>query len=609
MGPSEIVKRIGQHGQGLYSKAKYADASRWPYHRFAVAPLSLRPMPSAPLDADFERFRVLGRYVDLTNEVDWHESDVPGVRWPDRHYAELSYRPGNPCGDVRINWELNRLQFLPLTAAADPLLALRLLESWVCSNPYQHGSGYLTSMEVALRWFEIYWAVCLLRDRVPGPLLHELSGLAAASGKFIEDRLSTHSSTGNHLILEAVGLQWVGVSLSSSREGRRWVALAREILWREIPRQINADGSSVEQSFWYLGFVVDALLHYLLLENRAAVPENVRARVLKAIDFLDGLMQDDGTFPDFGDRDDGVVFRDGSEYGQTHLPGLIAAGRVLLGKSPGRTANRLGGRRLSFWGLASRENGEKVDPEPQGPRMVTYSQCGMTLLEWGKLRILFRHAPLGLLPMSGHGHADALSVLLWWGRIPILIDVGSGQYNGSQVVRNYFRSTIAHNTVELAGQNQARILGPFLWGAPYRVVLEGASCEKRPWAAAHHDGYRAVSGLIHRRQVELLSPRELRIRDSYRGGGRAASRTAFHFPRGTKLGVQGDQVSVETGSIRLVIRLEGGMATEVHQGSTEPFLGWRSPLYAHWESIPTLVVRGEAKESREHDSLITVLNE
>ena len=155
------------------------------------------------------------------------------------------------------------------------------------------------------------------------------------------------------------------------------------------------------------------------------------------------------------------------------------------------------------------------------------------------------------------------------------------------------------------------MLGPFLWEEPYKAVLEGAGCEKRPWAAASHDGYRAVSGLTHRRHVELLSPRELRIRDSYRGGEKGASRTAFHFPRGARIrvGVQGHQVSVDTGSVRLAIRLDRAMATEVHQGSTEPFLGWRSTVYGHWEEIPTLVVRGEARESSEHESLITVVND
>ena len=81
------------------------------------------------------------------------------------------------------------------------------------------------------------------------------------------------------------------------------------------------------------------------------------------------------------------------------------------------------------------------------PQLNTYADGGMTLMKWGNGRLLFRHAQLGLGNTCGHGHADALSVLFSWNNIPVLIDLGSGQYNGNQDIRNFFRSTIAHNTI------------------------------------------------------------------------------------------------------------------------------------------------------------------
>lgn len=610
MGPAEVVKRIGEQARIRYARVKYGDASRWPYRRFSVGPLELRPMPSAPTDADLRRFCVYGQSVNLAGEMDWHGSDRAGVRWPCRHYADLSYRPGNPWGDVRINWELNRLQFLPHAAEADPGLALRLLDSWVRCNPYQHGPGYLASMEVALRWLEIYWATCLLGNRVPAPLLRELSGLAAASGRFIEGKLSTHSSTGNHLILEAVGLYWVGTSLASSREGRRWLGMAREILWREVPRQVNADGSSVEQSFWYLGFVLDALLHYLLLEDPGVVPAEVTARLRKAVDFVDALTLGDGGFPDFGDRDDGVVFRESSEYDQSPFPGLIAVGRDFVGGAVSDKAALLGRARRRFWGFGREGMQATVDEVSTGPAALTaYPQGGMTLLVRGKLRALFRHSPLGLAPMYGHGHADALSVMLWWGNTPLLADVGSGQYNGSQAVRDYFRSTSAHNTVELGGRSQARMLGPFLWEASYRAELDGAEGGERPWALAWHDGYRATLSLVHHRRVEISSPRELRIVDRYTGTGRAGSRTAFHFPPGTKLELGDDGVHGTTSGVGFILRLPPRLAKEVYEGVTTPFLGWCSTVYGEWKKAPVLIVKGEAAHDEVHEFAMEVTSQ
>lgn len=72
-------------------------------------------------------------------------------------------------------------------------------------------------------------------------------------------------------------------------------------------------------------------------------------------------------------------------------------------------------------------------------------------MKWSKGRLLFRHAQLGLEPTYGHGHADALSILFYWDNTPVLIDLGSGQYNGNQAIRNFFRSTTAHNTIEIGG--------------------------------------------------------------------------------------------------------------------------------------------------------------
>ena len=119
-------------------------------------------------------------------------------------------------------------------------------------------------------------------------------GLAIASGKFIEKHLSTHSSAGNHLIVEAVGLFWLGRALENRNIGKAWIAKARKILHAQICRQINPDGTNKEQTFWYLGFVIDAVFHYFLLEKQERVPDKVRQRVQKSLELihiatLDGL--------------------------------------------------------------------------------------------------------------------------------------------------------------------------------------------------------------------------------------------------------------------------------------------------------------------------------
>ncbi len=71
--------------------------------------------------------------------------------------------------------------------------------------------------------------------------------------------------------------------------------------------------------------------------------------------------------------------------------------------------------------------------------------------------------PHGYLSIAAHAHADALSVEVRYGGVDILADPGTYCYHGEPEWRSYFRSTIAHNTVELDGQNQSGDGGPFLW--------------------------------------------------------------------------------------------------------------------------------------------------
>src|SRR5205823_10492447 len=69
--------------------------------------------------------------------------------------------------------------------------------------------------------------------------------------------------------------------------------------------------------------------------------------------------------------------------------------------------------------------------------------------------------PHGFLSIAAHAHADALSVEVRYGGVDILADPGTYCYHGEPEWRSYFRSTIAHNTVELDRQSQSSAGGPF----------------------------------------------------------------------------------------------------------------------------------------------------
>ena len=351
MNLAEVYKRLSEHLDIYYSRIKYHNPGKWPYSRFAPdgVDLMLHPLPGIPMDNNWRHYWIYNIEFDLTKPRNWYFSDNNGSFWPFCHYSKINYRPGNPYGDIRINWELNRLQFLPAMAITDEDLAKGILADWLIKNPYLCGPGYLSAMEVALRWLSIYWAICLFKQPLKKSFQKSLTGLAIASGKYIEGRLSTYSSAGNHLIIESIGLFWIGKALQNDRIGQVWIEKARNILWKQIIRQLNPDGTNQEQTFWYLGFVLDAIFHYFLLEERINIPSEVWARCEKVLDFINDMTLPDGSFPDYGDRDDGYVFRLHSNFDESPFPGLLNLGSFFFKRPEWHRDSQQANDRLAFW--------------------------------------------------------------------------------------------------------------------------------------------------------------------------------------------------------------------------------------------------------------------
>ena len=152
----------------------------------------------------------------------------------------------------------------------------------------------------------------------------------------------------------------------------------------------------------------------------------------------------------------------------------------------------------------------------------------------------------------------------------------------SRAWRSYFRSTIAHNTVELGGRSQSGEGGPFLWlrhaNAREIEVLDDGDIAR--WTA-EHDGYASLDPpALHRRSVRLdRASRSIDIVDEIDGGSHDI-RLAFHL--GPDVQAELDEpcavlywpTAATPGAARL--ELPPGLRWSLHRGETDPILGWYS---------------------------------
>lgn len=240
MGPAEIACRAGEALtlQGLRLRAATGRPFGAPEAGLSRrAAFCLARAPQLPeLDWDFDpadpaiaellqgRLMALGRAWHWSGEPQaWHRAPDTGATWPQRFFGAIAYRGGNPYGDVRVAWEPARLQWLVDVAlvarAADAersRLAVGLLEdallSWVASNPPLIGIHYISSMECALRLIAVCHAVDIAREHLQRreEVFDAVTRLVSSHATLIGQRLSLHSSAGNHTVAECAGLIYAG---------------------------------------------------------------------------------------------------------------------------------------------------------------------------------------------------------------------------------------------------------------------------------------------------------------------------------------------------------------------------------------------------------------
>ena len=512
----------------------------------------------------------------------WHRAPDTGRPWPLAFFGRISYRAGNPYGDVRVAWEPARLQQLvalallaerdPGPAGADAVAALESqLASWVAANPPYLGIHYISAMECALRLI----AACHALDRVRGRLTRPdetwpaLLEIVGSHAPLIERRLSLYSSRGNHTIAECAGLLYAGILFPEQARAARWRARGLALLRQEAARQVLSDGGGIERAFQYHRFVIDllGLVERLLAHRNDAVPDEITAALARGRRFLAAVSLPNGELPAVGDGD-----------------GAYALSRFL---------------RLN--GVA-----EAVE-EP----VVHFLETGYSVLraEDGEATLaLFDHGAHGMPPAYGHAHADALSLILYRNGEPMLIDPGTFTYTGDATWRQYFRSTAAHNTVVVNGRDQARQESPFQWSEPLPCRLVNADTTPQGmvrmlgYVGGHGPGqYRHLRGVAYQPDEwifvwDLIDGTEMLELEQHWHCGVPARQT--QLPRFLEIaGKKG----------RVLLRMRGGEGLpDIVSGWEGPPLGWRSPIYGRKE--PCAVIRrvSRTRGPATFDTIITL---
>ena len=549
---------------------------------------------------------------------DWFRDPVTGRRSAPEAYAfSLNQRDESAVGNIKQVWEVNRLQHLTLLAAAWYLTgvdayAVRVaeqLQSWWRENPFLSGINWTSGIELGVRLINLTWIRRLL-DGWPGVAdLFEGNDLAVRQIYWHQQYLATFvsrgSSANNHVIAEAAGQLVASCAFPWFDDSERWRRDSLLLLDRELTRNTFPSGINRELASDYHGFVAELGFFAAIEASAAGTPLSDPAwELLCAMtDGMAALVDEQGRPPRQGDSDDGrVVIIDAPEHNR--WPALLALGGALFG-------------RLDWWpqivpdaasalvGALLRRDGSVREVAGRPDRRPSrFADAGLTILRTdgaGSPEIWCRcdGGPHGFLSIAAHAHADALSVEVRYGGVDVLADPGTYCYHGEPEWRSYFRSTIAHSTVEIGGRNQSAECGPFMWSRQARTVEIDVPDAALNWTA-EHDGYGALRPRAwHRRSVRLdPDARAIDIADVIDGGGHEV-RMAFHFGPLIRVSIDGARAelswpdAVVPGTARL--ELPGGLDWRAHRGAADPILGWYSDGIGRKTPAVALVGTGQCR--------------
>lgn len=429
-----------------------------------------------------QRFNFLNQCVSFDEQPEWHNTELTRLWRFHLHYFDF-------VNDLII-WY----------ASGKPNAAFqtfrRLASSWIDHNQRLEGDGW-HPFTISVRLVNWINAMSVFERQLVDDqsfyqnLLSSLFGQAQFLSKDIE-----FDVRGNHILKNIKALLFVGLSFNG-RGPQQWYRRALRLLELELIEQVLADGGHFERSPGYhLAVLKDCLEIAILVERvEGFSPRWLDDALLRMTEYLVAILPLNGQVP---------LLKD-TTWDNDVLPiDLLNAAALYFREPTFKLSDDFGLYPFLLFGLSGWET-FKEWPENRTPRgCVALRDTGYYVMrddENDDFLILDFGKPCpDYLP--AHAHADMFSYELTVGGQRVIVDSGVYEYTAGYW-RDYFRSTRAHNTVEIEGADQSELWDSFRVARRARPG-QGIWEETEGYALVQrtHNGYRRLSvPVIHRRTL------------------------------------------------------------------------------------------------------------
>lgn len=402
-----------------------------------------------------------------------------------------------------------------------------LILNWIRYNQNLSGVGwdpYCISLRL-VNW--VKWISYNRKKSIDRIILFSIRDQA----RCLRDNVEYHLGA-NHLIANAKGLIFAGALFHDS-DAEQWLFKGIDLLNKELAEQFLSDGAHYELSPMYHSIILWDLLDLI------ALAQSTKLKVLLAhskkwtkkfecgLGWLKNMLHPDGDIPFFNDATFGIAPR----YSD------LTAYAVSMGLKT--------------------EHGCVVKDKLQA---TIIRPSGFGLIDWPDgSKVIANFAHIGPAYQPGHSHADTLSFELSVLGERIIVNSGISEYAVGPT-RLKQRSTAAHNTVEINGQNSSDVWSSFRVGRRATPFLQYEhNTSDVSFLRCAHDGYSKPFRTLHHVRLFEARSHSLSVTDEVLGSFELAKACFYLVPNTKIISLKRHGLILKTpGGRRIMVSTSGG---------------------------------------------------
>lgn len=369
------------------------------------------------------------KIIDGYKLIDWQKDYNSSYNWEFKWFKDIKF--GNNSGnDIKVPWEIGRLQHLPMlaiefekTKSEQLLFEIRnQIFDFMASNPPNFGVQWMTSMDIGIRLVNIIFTLFTINRKKQLFGRNELelidSYLFDHYLHIKENIEYSEGMRGNHYLSNICSLI-IYISFIDDNEAKDLLlGKYKRLLEQELEFQFNDDGTNFEGSTRYHIFTNQMIITVDMILKKYSLGQLPKVKMNNIASFTLELLEYEFP-PQIGDNDSGFYWKvlDSEKYTYDSIKKLI-------------------------------EKHYEVEVKHN------YNKFGYIRRKFDKFNLIFKCGKLGQKGKGGHDHNDNLSYQLYLEKQPFIVDIGSYCYTSNYEQRNKYRSTRSHNALWIEGIEQ-----------------------------------------------------------------------------------------------------------------------------------------------------------